>query len=132
MSLWAACLAGWLWLIGSHVVRAGRPLLAAWTVRAGLLAVRMSHRGEGRACGCARRLTERERLDVRQEGAPVFRRCKRTPAVPSEVESVCATVMERFEQIKREEGNDAADAFMVEVIEYLEGPVLAGRAARDA
>jgi len=53
-------------------------------------------------------------------------------AVRAEVESVCATVMERFEQIKREKGNDAADAFMVEVIEYLEGPVLADRAARDA
>jgi len=40
--------------------------------------------------------------------------------------------MERFEQIKRDDGFDAADAFMVEVIEYLERPVLADRAARDA
>ena len=53
-------------------------------------------------------------------------------AARAEVESACVTVMERFEEIKREKGNDAADAFMVEVIEYLEGPVLADRAARDA
>jgi hypothetical protein len=52
-------------------------------------------------------------------------------AMRAEVESVCATVIERFEQIKREKGGDAADAFMVEVIEYLERPVLADRAARD-
>jgi hypothetical protein len=53
-------------------------------------------------------------------------------AVRADVESACATIMERFEQIKREKGDDAADAFMVEVIEYLERPVLADRAARDA
>jgi hypothetical protein len=52
--------------------------------------------------------------------------------VRAEVESVCAMVMERFEQVKRDQGSDAADAFMVEVIEYLERPVLADRAARDA
>jgi hypothetical protein len=53
-------------------------------------------------------------------------------AARADVESACATIMERFEKIKREKGDDAADAFMVEVIEYLERPVLADRAARDA
>jgi hypothetical protein len=53
-------------------------------------------------------------------------------AARAEVESDCATIMERFEQIKLEKGDEAADAFMVEVIEYLERPVLADRAARDA
>jgi hypothetical protein len=53
-------------------------------------------------------------------------------AVRAEVESACAMVMDRFEQIKRDRGVDAADAYMVEVIEYLEQPVLVDRAARDA
>ena len=53
-------------------------------------------------------------------------------AVRAEIESVCVAVIERFEQVKCDQGHDAADAFMVEVIEYLERPVLADRAARDA
>lgn len=42
-------------------------------------------------------------------------------AVRAEVEPACATVMERFEQIKREKGNNAADAFMVEVLSTSKG-----------
>lgn len=49
-----------------------------------------------------------------------------------EVEEACAGIMQRYEQIKRDDSVDAADAFIVEVIEYLERPVLNDRATRDA
>ena len=51
-----------------------RPLLAAWTVRAGLLAVRMSNRGEGRALWLCASPDGAGTAGHLARGAPVLRR----------------------------------------------------------